>query len=261
VTPELCPACDGELTPVAGSRDAVVCNECGRVNPEPPDADSSEPQRAQATGGDNDETIDTQPITDDWKHSVAVTDSSDENIVEILSLVDTYVESTKLPQEVRLRAAEMLLSAWEAGLFEGRRKEPLTAAGVYAAGRECGQPRPLTTISNTSGVDESKLNDAYRLFIAELDLEIPIITPEDYAPYVGRELSLPESLIHEAVTMLREDIKCSGNPAGVAASVLYLLATDEYEITLKQAGRAAGVSKETVWRNTQTVRELVSEVV
>ena len=97
--------------------------------------------------------------------------------------------------------------------------------------------------------------------MSELDLEIPVTGPEDYVPYIGGELSLPESVIHEAVTMLKEDIECSGNPAGVAASVLYLLATDEYEITLKQAGRAAGVSKETVWRNTQTVRESVSEVV
>lgn len=260
VTPEPCPACDGELTPVAGSRDAVVCGECGQVNPDPPDADAYEPQRAQASDGDRTESIDTQPITDDWKHSVAVTDSSDENIVEILSLVDTYVEATNLPQEVRLRAAEMLLSAWEASLFEGRRKEALTAAGVYAAGRECGHPRPLTTISNTSEVDESKLNDAYRLLMTELNLEIPLIAPEDYAPYVGRELSLPESLIHEAVTILKEDVECSGNPAGVAASVLYLLATEEHEITLKQAGMAAGVSKETVWRKTRTLRQSGTEI-
>ena len=260
MTRDSCPACDGELTSIAGSQDAVVCSECGQVNPEPPDADAYEPEQSKNIDEELNENPDTQPITDDWKHSVAVTDSSDENIVEILSLVDTYVEATDLSQEVRLRAAEMLVSAWEDGLFEGRRKEALTAAGVYAAGRECDHPRPLTTISNTAEVDESKLNDAYRLLMAELDLEIPLISPEDYAPYVGRELSLPELLIHEAETILKEDVECSGNPAGVAASVLYLLATEEHEVTLKQAGTAAGVSKETVWRKTRTLRQSGAEI-
>lgn len=256
---ESCPACEGELTPVAGSRDAVVCSECNRVDPEPSDPDTYEPQRSEDTDGDSIENTDTQPITDDWKHSVAITDSSDENIVEILSLVDTYVEATSLPQEVRLRAAEMLVLAWKANLFKGRQKEPLTAGGVYAAGRECGDPRPLTRVSNIANVDESKLNDAYRLLISELNLEIPITGPEEYAPYLGRELSLPESLISEAVTVL-EEIDCSGNPAGVAAGVLYLLASDDSNITLKRAGSKAGVSKETVWRKTKTLRGSGSKI-
>jgi transcription initiation factor TFIIIB Brf1 subunit/transcription initiation factor TFIIB len=248
------------LTSVAGSQEAVVCSECNRVDPEPSDPDTYESQRSGDNDGDNIEDTDTQPITDDWKHSVAVTDSSDENIVEILSLVDTYVEATSLPQEVRLRAAEMLVSAWEDGLFAGRRKEPLTAAGVYAAGRECREPRPLTTISNTAKVNESKLNDAYRLLISEFDLEIPITGPEDYAPYLGHELSLPESLIREAVVILEEEVDCSGNPAGIAASVLYLLGSDDFDITLKQAGSTAGVSKETVWRKTRDLRSSGIEV-
>jgi transcription initiation factor TFIIB len=260
VTRNPCPACDGELTPVAGDRDAVVCNKCGQVNPKPTDSDAYEPKRAKEAGVDRHQSIDTQPITDDWKHSVAVTDSSDKNIVEILSLVDTYVEATNHSQEVRLRAAEMLVSAWEIGLFEGRRKEPLAAGGVYAAGRECGDPRPLTIVSNTAGVDESKLNDAYRLLISELDLEIPITGPEDYVPYLGCELSLPESMVRKSESVLEKEVDCSGNPAGVAVAVLYLLASDDYDVTLKRAGSAAGVSKETVWRKTKALRELGAEI-
>lgn len=260
MTRDSCPTCDGELTPVVGNRNAVVCSECGRVNPESTDPNACEPQRSKDIDGGSNKKPDTQRITDDWKHSLAVTDSSDENIVEILSFVDAYIEATSLPQEVRLRAAEMLVSAWEDGLFEGRRKEPLTAAGVYAAGRECGEPRPLTTISNTAKVNESKLNDAYRLLISDLELEIPITVPEDYAPYLGRELSLPESLISEAVVVLEEEVDCSGNPAGIAAGVLYLLGSDDFDITLKQAGSTAGVSKETVWRKTRDLRSSGIEV-
>jgi len=252
MTLDSCPACKGELNSVPGNPDAVVCSNCGRVDPKQTEADTHETQFSEQKA---DDTNDIQPTTRGWKQNVTVTDSSDENIVEILSLIDRYVEATALPQKVRLRAAEILVSAWEGGLFEGRRKEPLAAAGVYAAGRECGHPRPLTTVSNTTEVSESKLNDDYRLLMSKLDLEIPITVAEDYAPYIGRELSLPESVVHEAVATLKKEVDCSGNPAGIAASVLYLLASNDSSITLKQAGAAAGVSKETVWRHTKSLRE------
>jgi len=247
-----CPACKGELNSVPGHPDAVVCSECGRVNPKQTEDDTHETQFSEQKP---DDTNDIQPITRGWKQNVTVTDSSDENVVEILSLIDRYVEATALPQKVRLRAAEILVSAWECGLFEGRRKEPLVASGVYAAGRECDTPRPLTTVSNTTGVDESKLNDAYRLLMSKLDLEVPITAAEDYAAYIGRELSLPESVVQEAVATLKNEVDCNGNPAGIAASVLYLLAINDSDITLKRAGAAAGVSKETVWRHTKSIRE------
>lgn len=256
MTHNSCPTCNGELTSVVGNRDAVVCKECGRVNPLPTESDRCNTESAKNKHEDSDnDYLNTQPIKQGWKSKVGVSDSSDQNIVEILSLVDTYIEGAKLPQEIRLRAAEILLSAWEDGLFEGRQKEPLAAGGVYAAARELDHPRPLTKISNTAELSESKLNDGYRLVVSVSEIEIPVAEPEDYAPYVGHELSLPQSLIREAVTMLEEEIECRGNPAGVAASALYLFASDDHDITLKEAGEAAGVSKETVWRHTQSIRD------
>jgi len=254
-----CPSCDGKIAEIAGDRGAVACVDCGLVNPETNQPETSEEPPPVSTGEASGKS-DTDAIKKGWKSQVGVTDSSDENLVEILSLVDDYIQHMKLPRAARLRTAELLMSAWERGLFEGRQKEAVTAGGVYAAGRECGHPRPLTTISNGAEVDESKVNNAYRLLISELDLEIPITGPEDYVPYIGDELSLSESLIHEAETILKEEIERSGNPAGVAASVLYLLTDDEDEITLQQAGMAAGVSKDTVWRHTRTIRNLVCEI-
>lgn len=261
VTIDSCPVCNGELTTVAENRDAVVCAECGSVDPQPTESEACDTQLAEHTGDGGDDGLNTHDIKQGWKSKVGVSDSSDENIVEILSLVDAYIKGTKLPQEVRFRAAEVLLSAWEDGLFEGRQKEPLTAGGVYAAARELGYPRPLTKVSNTAEVRESTVNDAYRLVVSVLELEIPIAGPEDYVSYVGRELSLPQPLIHEAATMIEKEIDCSGNPAGIAASVLYLFAADEHDITLRQAGEAAGVSKETVWRHTRTIRNSGHEII
>jgi transcription initiation factor TFIIB len=261
MTTDQCPHCNGELTAVAGDRDAVTCVDCGAVNPqEGHDEEEATHPNEPATDASSDQHSGTQTNSDGWKHDVGITDSTDENLVEILSIVDTVVERLSLPQSVQLQAAELLFSAWEEGLFTGRQKEIVTAGGVYAAARKCDHPRPLTNVSDAVGVAESKVNDVYRVIVAELALEVPISTPVDYVPHVGDELSLPQSVINEAEAILSQGIDCPGNPAGVAASVLYLLAPDDQDITLKQAGSAAGVSKETIWRHTQTLRDSVPEV-
>jgi transcription initiation factor TFIIB len=263
MTTDQCPSCDGNLTEVPGDRDAVVCVDCGGVNPQDTydnekTALPEDPDTNTVSGQDH---SDKASGSDRWKHNTSITDSTDENLVEILSILDGYIERLSLPQSVQLRAAELLLFAWEEGLFAGRKKEIVTASGVYIAARQCDHPRPLTKISDTTGVAESKINTVYRVIVSELTLEVPISTPDDYVPHVGRELSLPQSVVDEAEAVFSRDIDCDGNPAGIAASVLYLLAPDDQDVTLQQAGSAAGVCKETVWRHTQTLRDSVPEVV
>jgi transcription initiation factor TFIIIB Brf1 subunit/transcription initiation factor TFIIB len=261
MTTDQCPHCNGEVTAVAGNRDAVACVDCGAVNPqESPNEEETTYPKAPVTDASSGQHGGTQTSSDGWTHEVSISDSTDENLVEILSIVDTVVERLSLPQSVQLQAAELVFSVWEEGLFAGRHKETVTAGGVYAAARRCDHPRPLTKVSDAVGVAESNVNDVYRVIIAELALEVPISTPADYVPHVGDELSLPQSVIDEAETILSQDSECRGNPAGVAASMLYLLAPDDQEITLQQAGSAAGVSKETVWRHTQTLCDSVPEV-
>jgi transcription initiation factor TFIIIB Brf1 subunit/transcription initiation factor TFIIB len=257
-----CPFCNGNLNEVPGERDAVVCVDCGGVNPQDTydEEKTTFPEESVTDAVNGHEHTDTAAESNSWKDNVGITDSTDENLVEILSILDSYIETLSLPQSVQLRAAEMLLSAWEEGLFAGRQKEIVTAGGVYAAARQRDHPRPLTKVSDTAGVAESKINTVYRVIVSELALEVPISTPDDYTPHVGDELSLPQSVVEEAEAVLSRDIDCSGNPAGIAASVLYLLAPDDQEITLQQAGSAAGVSKETVWRHSQTLRDSVPEV-
>jgi transcription initiation factor TFIIIB Brf1 subunit/transcription initiation factor TFIIB len=257
---ERCPNCGGEVVNVAGDRDAVSCVDCGLVNPETSQPETTEDSLSVPSAGDGSKS-DTENIKKGWKSQVGITDSSDENLVEILSLVDGYVEDADLSDEVRIRAAEMLLSAWESDVFEGRRKESVIAGGVYAAARTLDQPRPLTKVSDMAGEGESTINNTYRLIVSELELEIPISGPEDYVSYIGRELSLSQDLIDEATGWLERGVDCQGNPAGIAASVLYLLARNNHDITLNEAGEAAGVSKETVWRHTQTIRDSGSELV
>lgn len=250
-----CPSCDGEIEDVAGDRGAVACVDCGLVNPETNQPETLEEDSSDTTGGDGNK-YGTDEVNEGWKRQVGVTDSSDENLVEILSLVDEYVEAMNLSESVRLRTAEILMSGWEHGLFEGRQKEVVTAGGVYAAGRELQEPRPLTNLSTTAEVSESSVNNAYRLLVAEVELTIPVSGPQAYVTYVGQELSLPSGVIDEAEAILESSLGDGGNPAGIAAAVLYLVADDcESEVTLNEAGSAAGVSKETVWRNTQTLRD------
>lgn len=255
-----CPDCDGAITDVAGNRDVVACVDCGLVNPEVNQPEIGEENPPVSTSGNSGKS-DTERVDRGWKSRVCVADSSDENLIDILSLVDTYIENTNLSREVRLRAAEVVISAWESDLFEGRQKEVVTTGSVYAAARELHQPRPLTILCDIAEVRESTVNDAYRLIVSELGIEIPIPRPEDYVSYIGEEMSLSQALIHEAAELLEQEVNCRGNPAGIAASMLYLLARKDCDVTLTQAGDASGVSKETVWRHSQAIRDSVSELV
>lgn len=256
MTASSCPNCGGELDKITPTRDSVACVDCGLVDPQPDQSGSFEDESSdREIQADSDEPT-TDHIKKGWKSKVGVKDSSDQNVVEVLSLVDEFIEQIGLPQKVRLRSAEILIAAWESDLFQGRSKEPMVAGGVYAAARELTRPRPLTKVSNAVEVAESSINDSYRLIVSELSLEIPLCDPEKYTDYLGNELSLPSTIVRRSEELLEQDLDCRGNPAGVAASVLYLVAdSNDGDITLKEAGEAAGVSKETIWRNTQTLRE------
>jgi transcription initiation factor TFIIIB Brf1 subunit/transcription initiation factor TFIIB len=251
-----CPNCSGELDEIAPNRDSVVCVDCGLVDPQSNQPDSPEDDSPDRDPQADDDEMSTDRIKKGWKSKVGVKDSSDQNVVEVLTLVDEFIEQIGLPQKVRLRSAEILISAWESDLFQGRTKEPMVAGGVYAAARELTRPRPLTKISNAVEVAESSINDSYRLIVSELALEVPLCGPKEYTEYLGDELSLPSTIVRRSEELLEQNLDCRGNPAGIAASVLYLIAnSNDRDITLKEAGEAAGVSKETIWRKTQTLRE------
>jgi transcription initiation factor TFIIB len=83
----------------------------------------------------------------------------------------------------------------------------------------------------------------------ELDLQINPPGPKEYVPHLNSQFELPNHVEREAFEILRGTETTGCNPAAIAAAALYTATQDSDSLTLQTAGKAAGVSKETVWRH------------
>jgi len=251
IIPGDCPDCGGKLTEAPGDSNERICKECGLVNPV---ANQTENEIQFAI--DKERSEETEEIKSGWKNQVVVEDSSDQNLVEFLATVDEYVQQLEFDKDAQIRIAELVIASWERNLFHGRSEEALVAGCAYAASRELGCPRPLTIVSETASMSESKLNRSYRTLTTELGVTIPVTAPEGYLGYLRHRMGLPKRAGDEAKEILKTDEDYKGNPAGLAAAALYLAGKIcGQDVTLSEAGRAAGVAKETVWRNVQMLKD------
>lgn len=250
-----CPQCSGELTEMVSGSDTLICHDCGMVDPETNAEHSCESNKGD--GSYTPSQREDQSLNAEWIRDVEIKDSTDENLVELLLLVDEVAQELRFDGEERIRAAELATSAWENRLSHGRSMNTIAGACIYITSRENTRPRPMSIIAEVLGEDEESINKSYRALIASLEVEVPLSGPDAYTHYLGEQLGIPSDVIRSVEDVLSEDIEISGNPAGIAAGALYLAANaHDHGITLVKAGQAAGVAKETVWRKVSDLREL-----
>ncbi|MCU4752636.1 transcription initiation factor IIB family protein [Halobacteria archaeon AArc-curdl1] len=254
MTEKTCPLCSGKLMEIVSGSDTLVCDDCGMVDPET--------KTDQSDGGDKGDgsysssQTEDQSLKTEWIRDVEIKDSSDENLVELLILVDEVALELGFDDEERVRAAELATSAWENRLPHGRSMDTIVGACAYITSRENERPRPVSIIAEVLGEDEESVNKSYRVLITSLEVEVPLTGPDTYAYYLGEQLGIPNDVTRSVEDVLSKDIEISGNPAGIAAGALYLAANArDHDITLVEAGQAAGVAKETVWRKVSDLRE------
>ncbi|RQG94328.1 transcription initiation factor IIB family protein [Natrarchaeobius chitinivorans] len=232
-----------------------VCQNCGLVDPE---------TNTEQSNGDNKADGSNTPVQTEttspnvaWVNDVSVKDSSDENIVELLLSLDGAAQQLRFSRNNRIRAAELVIAGWENRLLHGRSQDALVGACVYLASRESERPVPVSIVAKVVDEREGLISNSYRDLMRTLELEIPVAGPEAYAQYLGEELGIQDGLVREVENVLDREVDISGNPAGIAVGALYLIATAHgHDITLVEAGKAAGVAKETVWRKVSDLREL-----
>ncbi|WP_157231306.1 hypothetical protein [Halostagnicola larsenii] len=250
-----CPQCDGQIKEMNPKSGTSICQNCGLVDPE---------TNTEQSNGDNktdgsDIPVQTEATSPNvtWVSDVSVKDSSDENIVELLLSLDGAAQQLRFSRNNRIRAAELVISGWENRLLHGRTQDALVGACVYLASRENEQPVPVSIVAKVVGERQGLISNSYRDLIRTLELEVPVAGPEAYAQYLGEELGIQDGLVREVEDILDREVDISGNPAGIAVGALYLIATAHgHEITLSEAGKAAGVAKETVWRKVNDLRKL-----
>lgn len=250
VPAEECPACGSEQMSYWEGLQTWICDECSYVIDESP-AEMSSPIHS-------DEVEDEDSTDKTWKQSISITDTSEANLVELLTQVEDLADTLSLSTELTTRAAEISVEAWETNFMHGRSQPDTVGAAVYAASRELQRAVPPATIATAVASDCQSIKDTYRKLKSELQLEIAPPQGMEYVGHICRELNLSDDIAATAETLL-ENHSASGNPVGIAAAAVYVAAHLEgNEVTLREAADITGLTKETIWRQADDLRESIN---
>lgn len=241
-----CPGCGANEVSTKADLSSSVCDQCGLVydGSEWPTeiAEKSETQEGDDPKSNN---------QSNWQDEIAVADASDQQLVRILSIFDSAANSLDICDDARARAADIVTQAWSQNITHGRRVESIVAATIYLTCRETGKPRPSHVIAEVTQADEQQVHDIARVLSHQLELDIATTGACGYIPYLVDELEFSEPTATKASQKLTNMDSVGGEPAAIAAAALYVVSRNGADsVTLTEAGDAAGVTKETVWRHT-----------
>ena len=186
-----------------------------------------------------------------WQARIRVGSTSERNLASALSELDRISSDMELPRNVREAAAMVYRRAVEKNLIRGRSIEGVIAAAVYAACRQCGAPRTLDEIADSSRIDRKEIGRTYRFIARELTLKLMPTSPQDYTARFCSELGLNEdanSKALEIITQAEEKELTSGRgPTGVAAASIYIASILCGERrTQREVADVAGVTEVTI---------------
>lgn len=187
---------------------------------------------------------------------------SKQNRNQITGITDVkrMASALGLPDSVTQQACRLFKSAQNAELLQGRCIEGFSSAALYAAARLNQTPRTLSDVAHVSKVDESTIRTSYQVLNRQLELPVPPNQPIEYLPQLASGCDLPpdvEQAAAEVLESMAADNRLQGsNPAGVAASVLYLVADQPgiKQPTQDELCEAAGISPVTIRNNFPAIR-------
>jgi transcription initiation factor TFIIB len=244
-----CPDCNGtDLDESVETVDAI-CESCGYVI-----HDFAKPgeflkdDSGKGSGRIRSETNRDQDPQRDWADVYTAASSTEQRIAMAYESLEELADTLKLSRDVRKQAATAIATAAKENLIAGRPMESVVGALVYATAREIGTPRPLALVAENVEWETRQLERLIRSLHCELDLEHQGCNPEEYLPYLCRELGYAEDVEQRA----REWIKAARqagltngkSPTGCAGAALY--SASDGERSQRAVAAAVGVSKETI---------------
>jgi transcription initiation factor TFIIB len=156
-----------------------------------------------------------------------------------------------LPRNVRETAAMIYRKAVGKNLIRGRSIEGVVAASLYAACRQCGVPRTLGEVANSSRVGRKEIGRTYRFMTRELKLKLMPTKPQDYVQRFCSELKLSGEVQTKAAEILKDasekELTSGRGPTGVAAAAIYIssIMCNERR-TQREVADVAGVTEVTI---------------
>jgi transcription initiation factor TFIIB len=280
-----CPECSSSHLAFDEARGELVCEECGLVldegmidqGPEWRAFDMEQGERRARTGAPMTYTIHDKGLSTTigwknkdsygksiptknraqlyrlrkWQRRIRVSNATERNLAYALGELDRMASGMGLPRNVRETAAMIYRKAVNKNLIRGRSIEGVVAASLYAACRQCGVPRTLDEIANSSRVSRKEIGRTYRFMTRELKLKLMPTRPQDYVSRFCSELKLSGEVQSKAIDILKEaaakELTSGRGPTGVAAAAIYIasIVCNERR-TQREVADVAGVTEVTI---------------
>lgn len=244
-----CPDCNGNNLDKSVENIDAVCNGCGYVihdfaNPAE-FLEIGSIERAERISSEENRKQDPQR---NWTDVYTAITGTEQRIATAYESLEELADILTLSIEVRKRTATAIATAAEENLIAGRSLESVVGALVYVTAREIGTPRPLTLVAENIERETRDLERLVRSLHLELDLEHQGCHPEEYLPYLCRELGYTEDVEHQAREWIndaqRVGLTNGKSPTGCAGAALYLASNGEQ--SQRTVAVTVGVSKETI---------------
>jgi transcription initiation factor TFIIB len=161
-----------------------------------------------------------------WQRRIRVSDATERNLAFALSEITKISNNLNLPKNILETASVIYRKAVKERLIRGRSIQGVTAAAIYLGCRQCGLPRTLEEIAQSSSVPKKEVGRSYRFLIRELDYTIPPLKPSQYITKFSNQLTMQgkvEEIAHKILVAAKELKLTSGRgPTGIAAAASYI---------------------------------------
>lgn len=182
---------------------------------------------------------------------IRVSNATERNLAAALTELERLSAAMGLPRNVRESASVIYRKAVKKNLIRGRSINGVVAASLYAACRQCGVPRTLDEIAESSHVGRKEIGRTYRFMTRELKLKLMPTKPQDYVQRFCSELSLDGAVQMKAADILKDasdqELTSGRGPTGVAAASIYIASIlCNARRTQREVADVAGVTEVTI---------------
>lgn len=186
-----------------------------------------------------------------WQLRSRVHDSQGRNLSLAMGELQRLSEKLHIPSSVQEMAAVIYRKALDKGLVRGRSIAAIVAGSLYVACRFTKTPRTLKEITEASLKDQKEISRAYRIVVKNLQMEMPIDDPVDYATKIAEKAGVSSDVEGLAIKIIRDAknnrATMGKDPSGLAAAALYIASKLKKEkTTQKHLAKAAGLTEVTV---------------
>ena len=186
-----------------------------------------------------------------WQLRTRLKSSEDRNLYQAMREIERITSLLKLPKAVKDDASAIYRKALEKKLVRGRSIDEIVAASIYAACRRMKVVKSLDEIAKYTKSKRSEIARAYRLLLAKLDIEIPVIDPKDYLMSIADAVKADMKSVRKALEIIEKakniGITSGRDPAGIAAAALYIgVVLNNEPITQHDIASVAGITDVTL---------------